>query len=60
MLRDLFQTMQGVESYGLISTLIFVAFFAGVVLHTISLKKKDVNDFSRLPFEDSGNDSDEV
>jgi hypothetical protein len=60
MLRDLFQSMKGVEHFGLISTLIFVLFFAGVVLHSVSMKKKDVEDFSRMPFDDSTKDSDDV
>jgi len=60
MIRDLFQTMKGVDHYGMISTLIFVVFFAGVVIHTLSIRKKDVETFSRMPFDDSVNDSDDV
>ncbi len=60
MLRDLFQSMKGVEHYGLISTLIFVLFFSGVVLHALSIRKKDVENFSHMPFDDSTKDSDDV
>ena len=60
MLRDLFQSMKGVEHYGLISTLVFILFFGGVVLHALSLNKKEVEDFSRMPFDDSTKDSDDV
>ena len=52
--------MKGVDHYGMISTLIFVVFFAGVVIHTLSIRKKDVETFSRMPFDDSVNDSDDV
>jgi cbb3-type cytochrome oxidase subunit 3 len=60
MLRDVFQLLKGVERYGVISTLIFVVFFGGVILHSLSLRKKDAEDYSRMPFEDSTKDSDEV
>ena len=60
MLRDIFKTIGGIESYGLISMIIFVVFFALLILHTSSLKKKDVEDFSRMPLDDFSKESDEI
>ena len=52
MLRDIYKSIGGFESYGLISMIIFVVFFALLILHTISIRKKDVEDFSRMPLDD--------
>jgi hypothetical protein len=60
MLRDLFQSARGIENFGLISLILFGVFFILVLIHTISLKKKDVEEFSRLPLDDVDNDSDKV
>jgi hypothetical protein len=60
MLRDLFQSARGIESFGLISLILFGVFFLLLVIHTLSLKKTDVDEFSRLPFDDFDKDSDKV
>ncbi|MFZ4523683.1 MAG: hypothetical protein ACOYNC_18420 [Bacteroidales bacterium] len=60
MLRDVFKSLEGFESYGLISMIIFVVFFALLLLHTASLKRKDVDDFSRMPLDDLSKESDEI
>jgi hypothetical protein len=57
MLRDVFRSLGGFESYGLISMVIFLVFFAMLLLHTLTLKRKDVEDFSRMPLDDKSNDS---
>ena len=59
MLRDMFKSIEGFESYGLISMVIFVVFFALLIRHTVSLKRKDVDDFSRMPLDDFSKESDE-
>ncbi len=60
MLRDVFKSIGGFESYGLISMIIFGAFFMMLILHTISLKKKDVEDFGRMPLDDNSKESDKI
>jgi hypothetical protein len=60
MLRDVFKSFAGFESYGLISMIIFVVFFTMLLLHTIFLKKKDVDDFSRMPLDDFSKESDDI
>jgi hypothetical protein len=59
MLRDVFKSIGGFESYGMISMIIFVVFFALLLLHTLSLNKKEVEDFSRLPFDDHSKESED-
>ncbi|MEI6899611.1 MAG: cbb3-type cytochrome c oxidase subunit 3 [Bacteroidota bacterium] len=57
MLRDIFQSVAGYQHFGLISMFIFGVFFSLVIVHTYSLKKRDVEEFSRMPFDDSTKDS---
>jgi cbb3-type cytochrome oxidase subunit 3 len=58
MLRDFFQSTSGTDSFGMISMILFAVFFILLVIHTLSLKKKEVDEFSRMPLDDSNEDSD--
>jgi hypothetical protein len=60
MLRDVFHSFRGFESYGLISMIIFVVFFVLLLLHTLSIKRNDVEEFSRMPLDDYSKESDEI
>ena len=60
MLRDVFKSFGGFESYGIISMIIFVVFFTWLIFYTISLKKKDVEDFSRMPLDDASKETDTI
>jgi hypothetical protein len=60
MLRDIFKSIGGVERYGMISMIIFLIFFALLLLHTLTLKKNDVKDFSRMPLDDVSKESDDI
>jgi Ca2+/Na+ antiporter len=60
MLRDVFKTVGDIESYGMISMIIFVVFFALLVLYAVSLKRSDVEDFSRMPLDDFSKESDDI
>ena len=60
MLRDLFKSLGGVEKYGMISMVIFLAFSILLVINTVFLKAKDLDDYSRMPLDDSSKDSDEI
>ena len=59
MLRDIFKSVGGIESYGMISMIIFVVFFTLLLLYVLSLKKENVEDFSRMPLDDFSKESDE-
>jgi hypothetical protein len=39
---------------------IFLIFFIFLIVNTIALKKKDVDDFSRLPLDESSKESDGI
>jgi hypothetical protein len=58
MLRDIFKSVGGIESYGMISMAIFMAFFTLLVLYALSLKRKDMEDFSRMPLDEISQESD--
>jgi hypothetical protein len=60
MLRDIFKSVGGIEGYGMISMMIFVVFFTLLVLYALSLKKEEVEDFSRMPLDDFSKESDEI
>ena len=60
MIRDLFNSAGGYDIFGVISTVIFLVFFVMVVLYAFSLKKKDMDEFSRLPLDNHENNSDEI
>ena len=59
MLHDIFKSIGGVSHYGVISMVIFLLFFALLTLYALSLRKKDVEDFSRMPLEDHSKESDD-
>lgn len=44
--------IDGVELYPILSLLIFVLFFTGVIWYVIRLSKKEVDDLSGIPLED--------
>jgi len=60
MLRDVFKSIGGFESYGVISMIFFVIFFLILLWHTLSIKKKDVDRFSRFPLDDFTKESDDT
>ena len=60
MLRDIFKSIGGTENYGMISMILFVFFFVILVLHTLLMRKKDVDDFSRMPLDDFSKKSDDI
>ncbi|MEI7490021.1 MAG: CcoQ/FixQ family Cbb3-type cytochrome c oxidase assembly chaperone [Bacteroidota bacterium] len=60
MFNQVFQSVSGINNYGLISTIIFVVFFTMVVAHAFSIRKNELSEFSRMPFEDETKDSNEV
>lgn len=52
MRRDVIETIQGVEIFPLISLVIFVAFFIGMMIYVIRLKRSDVEKYSNMPLEE--------
>lgn len=52
MIRNVLQDIGGVELFPLISLVIFVAFFGGMMWRTIRLNRTHVNHMGNLPLED--------
>lgn len=48
--------IDGVEIYPLISLLIFVLFFAIMLIYVARMKKKTISELSSIPFEDDDNE----
>jgi len=44
--------IDGVEIYPILSLLIFVLFFSGVVWYVVRMKKKEIDTLSNIPLED--------
>ena len=44
--------IDGVEIYPILSLLIFVLFFTGVIWYVVRMKKKEIDTLSNLPLED--------
>jgi len=57
MLHQLFETVTGIDAFGLISMGMFIVFFTFLVIHTFSLKKAEVDNFSRIPLDESLSES---
>jgi hypothetical protein len=60
MLRDLFSTLGGIEKYGIISTLIFLIFFVLLLVQVVSLKPRDMDEYSKMPLDDTSKNTDEI
>ncbi|MFO1487678.1 MAG: CcoQ/FixQ family Cbb3-type cytochrome c oxidase assembly chaperone [Verrucomicrobiota bacterium] len=51
MIKNVLTSIGGVENYGIISILIFFAFFVGVILWAFSRRKDYLQSMSTLPLE---------
>ncbi len=49
MLSQYLEVIEGVATYPIISLLVFVPFFVGVVIYVIRMKKEDEEHMSQLP-----------
>ncbi|MCC5926485.1 MAG: cbb3-type cytochrome c oxidase subunit 3 [Bacteroidetes bacterium] len=52
MRRDVIETIQGVEIFPLISLVIFVVFFIGLMYYVIKMKRSEVEEYSNMPLEE--------
>ena len=43
------ETIEGIASYPLLSLLIFIPFFVGVLIYVVRMKKEDADKMSQLP-----------
>ena len=53
MKRSVLESIEGVEIYPIISLLIFVALFAGVIYYVLKMSKTEVDRLSSIPLEET-------
>lgn len=53
MIRNVLESISGVEIYPLISLLIFTVFFTSVIIWVVKLDKKTVTRMENLPLDDN-------
>lgn len=58
--RSVLDSITGLEIYAIIGILIFFTFFIGLIIWVIRMKKKKVDEYSRIPLKDEEDDEDEV
>jgi hypothetical protein len=46
------EQIEGVHIFGIIALVIFLTFFTMMVIHALSLKKKDVEKWARIPIDE--------
>ena len=49
MFSNILEVIEGMDIYQLISLLIFVSFFVGVLVYVVRMKKEDADRLSQLP-----------
>jgi hypothetical protein len=53
MLRQVFESVRGVDGFGIVSMMIFIVFFTLVVIRAVRLDKSEVDEFRNIPFDES-------
>lgn len=53
MYKNVLESIQGITIYPLISLAIFFTFFILLIIWVVRIKKADIEEYSRLPLEDS-------
>ncbi len=49
MFSEYLQAIEGIGTYPLLSLLVFIPFFIGVLVHVVRMKKEDADHMSQLP-----------
>ncbi len=57
LVRNILEGVAGLEIYPIIGILVFLAFFVGVVVWVLRMKKNKVDAYSRIPLDDDDNPS---
>lgn len=50
--KDVLQAISGIDLFPIIALLLFVSFFAGVLIWVVKMNKSDVEHMKNLPLED--------
>ncbi len=57
LVREYLGSIAGVHIFAIISLMIFLVTFVVMVIHTYTIKKEDISDFSRLPLDQEEEES---
>ena len=55
MIRDILQSIEGVEIYPLISLVVFVVFFAVILIWMLRIDKNYIKEMEQLPLDSNSN-----
>ncbi len=53
MIKNVLESIAGVEIYGIISLVLFFAVFLFMVIRTVGIKKDDIRQYSLIPLDDT-------
>ena len=53
LVKELLGSVAGAQIFGIISMIIFIVTFILMLIHTYSLRKDEIKEFSKLPLEDN-------
>jgi cbb3-type cytochrome oxidase subunit 3 len=57
LIKEYLADVKGVDIFAILSMIIFILVFVFMVIHTFSLRKAEIKEFSHLPLEDQEDDS---
>jgi cytochrome c oxidase cbb3-type subunit IV len=52
MFSKIFETIEGIAAYPIISMLIFLTFFIGVIIIVVRMKKEHIEAMGKMPLDD--------
>lgn len=52
LVKELFGGIEGIQIFGIISTILFIIAFLMMLIHTFSLKKEEVAEIKEMPLEE--------
>ena len=56
MFKEVLQSIEGIEFYTIVSMIIFILFFVGMIIWLFKVDKKYIKDMSELPLEENDNE----
>ena len=56
MYKDVLQSVEGIEFYTIVSMIIFILFFIGMIIWLFKVDKKYIQEMSKLPLQNDDNE----
>lgn len=57
MYKDILRNIEGIDSYPVVSLIVFVVFFVSLLIWVVSMKKSVIAEMSNLPLDSDKSDS---